>query len=79
MIKLLTITFLLLILLIAPVFAEETKKAESHPPLPACVRTDCNCKDFKTQEDAQRVLDAFPGDPHGLDRDKDGIACENLK
>lgn len=45
---------------------------------PACVKTDCNCSDFKTQREAQRVLDAFPGDPHGLDRDKDGVACESL-
>jgi len=46
--------------------------------LPACTQRDCNCKDFKTQAEAQRVLDAFAGDPHNLDRDKDGIACESL-
>jgi outer membrane biosynthesis protein TonB len=45
--------------------------------LPACVNSDCNCTDFATQEEAQRVFDAYPGDPHRLDRDKDGIACEN--
>jgi micrococcal nuclease len=46
--------------------------------LPACTQTDCDCKDFKTQAEAKRVLDAFPGDPFDLDRDKDGVACESL-
>jgi micrococcal nuclease len=48
------------------------------PGLPACVRTDCNCDDFDTQSEAQRVLDAFPGDPFRLDPDHDGLACESL-
>ncbi len=39
---------------------------------------DLDCKDFQYQEDAQAVLDATPGDPNGLDRDKNGIACESL-
>lgn len=47
--------------------------------LPACVNSDCNCSDFKTQAEAQRVLAAFPGDPHKLDRDGDGVACESLR
>ncbi|TVQ12335.1 MAG: micrococcal nuclease-like nuclease [Leptolyngbya sp. DLM2.Bin27] len=46
---------------------------------PACVATDCNCSDFATWEQAQAVLDAFPGDPHRLDGDNDGIACERLR
>ncbi|MFG6094342.1 thermonuclease family protein [Leptothoe sp. ISB3NOV94-8A] len=46
--------------------------------LPSCVNSDCNCSDFQTQAQAQAVLDAFPGDPHRLDRDKDGVACESL-
>jgi hypothetical protein len=46
--------------------------------LPACVQSDCNCSDFSTQKQAQAVLDTFPNDPHGLDRNKDGIACERL-
>jgi hypothetical protein len=36
-----------------------------------------NCSDFEFQEDAQVVLEADPSDPNDLDRDKDGIACEN--
>lgn len=46
--------------------------------LPACTKTDCDCKDFRSQAEAQRVLRAFPGDPYRLDRDGDGIACEGL-
>lgn len=39
---------------------------------------DYNCSDFETQEEAQAVLDDDPSDPHGLDRDGDGVACESL-
>ncbi|MBE9181388.1 thermonuclease family protein [Oculatella sp. LEGE 06141] len=45
---------------------------------PACVNTDCDCQDFRTQAEAQAVLTAFPGDPHRLDGDLDGVACERL-
>ncbi len=37
-----------------------------------------NCSDFRYQEDAQAVLALDPRDPHRLDGDKDGIACESL-
>lgn len=40
---------------------------------------DYDCKDFTTQEEAQRMLDLFPGDPYGLDKNSDGVACESLK
>ncbi|MBF2079765.1 MAG: thermonuclease family protein [Synechococcales cyanobacterium T60_A2020_003] len=46
--------------------------------LPMCVQSDCDCADFATQAEAQAVLNAFPGDPHRLDGDRDGIACESL-
>ncbi|ANN21329.1 excalibur calcium-binding protein [Amycolatopsis orientalis] len=39
---------------------------------------DLDCADFAFQEDAQAVLDKDRSDPNGLDRDKDGIACETL-
>lgn len=39
---------------------------------------DLDCADFETQEEAQAELEADPSDPHGLDADSDGIACENL-
>ncbi|WP_232376469.1 excalibur calcium-binding domain-containing protein [Amycolatopsis aidingensis] len=44
----------------------------------ASAAQDLNCSDFDTQPEAQEVLDSTPGDPHGLDRDGDGIACESL-
>lgn len=39
---------------------------------------DLDCSDFATQEEAQAVLDQDPSDPHQLDGDGDGIACESL-
>lgn len=39
---------------------------------------DYDCHDFKTQQEAQRMLDRNPDDPYGLDSDRDGIACESL-
>lgn len=41
-----------------------------------------NCEDFKTWEQAQEVFESAGGienDVHRLDRDGDGIACENLR
>jgi len=35
-----------------------------------------NCGAFPRQADAQAVLRADPSDPHRLDGDRDGIACE---
>ncbi|MEG5128073.1 excalibur calcium-binding domain-containing protein [Microcoleus sp. ARI1-B5] len=66
---------------------EDTKKAiyESSKPkvksvdFPSCVNSDCDCSDFATQALAQRVLEAYPGDPFKLDRDRDSIACETLR
>jgi micrococcal nuclease len=54
----------------------QTQPNQQRRDLP--VTRDLNCKDFKTQREAQAVLDADPSDPHRLDRDKDGIACESL-
>ncbi len=38
-----------------------------------------DCSDFDTHEQAQTVLEETPGDPSGLDRDGNGIACESLQ
>ena len=41
---------------------------------------DRNCSDFRSWREAQDFfLAAGYGDPHGLDRDNDGIACESLR
>jgi hypothetical protein len=37
---------------------------------------DLTCSDFADQAAAQRDLEADPSDPHGLDLDLDGVACE---
>lgn len=40
---------------------------------------DRSCSDFDTQSEAQRFFEANqPGDPHGLDGNSDGEACESL-
>src|SRR4051812_46520285 len=38
---------------------------------------DMNCPDFPSQAAAQQHLRSDPSDPDGLDRDRDGIACES--
>lgn len=38
----------------------------------------CKCSDFKSWRQAQWVLETYSGDPHKLDGDKDGVACERL-
>lgn len=70
-VRILIIKLILLLLLTG---CSDTKKAD----LPTCTQSDCNCSDFATQQEAQRVLDAFPDDPYKLDRDGNGIACESL-
>ena len=41
---------------------------------------DRNCADFSSWREAQSFyLRAGPGDPHRLDADNDGIACEALR
>lgn len=57
---------------------EEPAEPAATANLPSCINHDCDCKDFQTQAQAQAVLNAFPGDPHRLDGDQDGLACESL-
>ena len=45
--------------------------------LPRATR-DLDCSSFADQPTAQEVLRADHRDPHRLDADKDGIACEKL-
>lgn len=39
---------------------------------------DLDCPDFATQVEAQAKYDEDPSDPHRLDADDDGLACESL-
>lgn len=43
---------------------------------PSASAGDLDCADFATQAEAQQHL--TPGDPHGLDAEGDGVACESL-
>jgi hypothetical protein len=47
-----------------------------------CESSDCNCPDFPTHAEAQRVFQLHGGSPNynwsDLDSDNDGIACEGL-
>ncbi len=47
---------------------------------PAVAFRDRDCSDFKTQAQAQRFFERHnpARDPHRLDADHDGIACESL-
>lgn len=41
---------------------------------------DVDCSDFRTWQEAQAFYIAnLPSDPHGLDADNDGVACEALR
>jgi endonuclease YncB( thermonuclease family) len=45
----------------------------------AAKTADRDCSDFSTQQQAQQFFEnAGPGDPHNLDADGDGKACEDL-
>lgn len=44
------------------------------------VAPDRDCRDFSSQQEAQKFFEANkPGDRHRLDEDNDGIACEVLR
>lgn len=49
----------------------------------SCTGTDLNCGNFSTHAEAQACFDSCKsqgyGDIFGLDRDNNGLACENLK
>jgi hypothetical protein len=67
----------------APVMGEETSEAD----VPAAASSlpydpqgeDRNCGDFATQAEAQAFFEAAgPSDPHRLDGERNGVACESL-
>ena len=45
---------------------------------PPSQQGDLDCSDFERQQAAQQVLEPQPGDPHRLDGNGDGEACESL-
>ena len=51
------------------------------PMPPSTTSSDRDCSDFTTHAQAQAFFESEGGpatDFHGLDRDKDGLACETL-
>lgn len=59
----------------------EVEPSSVPPQSSDCSSNVYNCSDFSIHSEAQAVFDACGGvgnDVHGLDRDKDGIACESL-
>lgn len=62
-----------------PSYAVVYKLVITEPPAEEPPTDIFNCDDFATQAEAQAELDkTWPEDPHGLDGDGDGIACESL-
>lgn len=56
---------------------ESTKSIDNKPGLGNL--EDRDCKDFKTHAEAQSFFESQgPGDPHKLDSNGDGVACESL-
>lgn len=46
----------------------------------AFAQRDMDCSDFRSWSEAQAFYESQgPGDPHRLDADNDGIACEALR
>ena len=54
----------------------EAEQAPDLPSAPSLPKGDLDCRDFTTQAEAQAYL--LPGDPHRLDGNNDGEACEAL-
>jgi micrococcal nuclease len=57
-----------------PTMTQETGDDIPTPPPDG----DYDCSHFDTQKQAQKVLERESGDPHRLDGDDDGVACEGL-
>jgi micrococcal nuclease len=62
----------------SPRLTPSSAASPARSPVATPANGDYNCSDFSTQAEAQRILDAYPGDPYKLDRDHDGVACESL-
>jgi hypothetical protein len=63
----------------APANTPELQADAAASPQPDAARSDeddLTCRNFADQAEAQAAFDADPSDPHGLDLDLDGAACE---
>ncbi len=55
-----------------------TPRANTTTTVAGAGSQDLDCSDFTSREEAQATLDADRSDPHRLDDDGDGVACEGL-
>ena len=59
---------------------QRTARSRAAPSQSPRNMPDRDCGDFRTWQEAQSFFEAAgPGDPHRLDGDRDGIACESLR
>jgi hypothetical protein len=58
-------------------YVEKSPSLEFQTKTNECSYNTYNCSDFKTQKEAQKIFDICSIDIHDLDRDNDGLACEN--
>jgi hypothetical protein len=58
-------------------YVEKSPSIEFQTETNECSYNVYNCSDFKTQKEAQKVFEICSIDTHDLDRDNDGVACEN--
>jgi micrococcal nuclease len=56
----------------------ESSPASQPPSAGNSADSNLDCAGFETHEEAQRVLEQDPSDPHYLDGDGDGVACKEL-
>jgi len=61
---------------IKAVLDKELNRPPAKHAIPSPKARNFNCKDFPSQAAAQAALRNDPSDPHGLDRNRDGVACE---
>ncbi|MBN6035409.1 excalibur calcium-binding domain-containing protein [Amycolatopsis sp. 195334CR] len=54
-----------------------SSSSSSSPAITSTTGKDKDCADFATQAEAQAEWAKDPSDPHGLDADDDGYACES--
>ncbi|UFJ41815.1 excalibur calcium-binding domain-containing protein [Brevibacillus humidisoli] len=62
-----------------PLITEQEEDELTGPEKDGAGSVNRNCDDFASQEEAQAFYEASGGpdkDPHRLDRDRDGLACE---
>ena len=58
-------------------YVEESHSLEFQTPPLECQHNIYNCSDFNSQKEAQKIFEQCKTDVHDLDRDNDGVACED--